>query len=74
MSGADPSGGMDSAFDVVAYRERITKMTDEQLVEEGKYYRQVVGYNLKPYNPRFQAMLTECIAEWRRRKGVSAIR
>jgi hypothetical protein len=67
MSGAGPSGGMDQAFEAQAYRDRIAKMTDEQLIEEGKYYRQVVGYNLKPYDPRFQSMLNECIAEWRRR-------
>jgi hypothetical protein len=67
MSGAGPSGGMDAAFGVVAYRERIAKMTDEQLIEEGKYYRQVVGYNLKPHDPRFEMMLAECKAEWRRR-------
>jgi hypothetical protein len=67
MSGAGPSGGMDSAFDVVPYRERLGKMTDEELIEEGKYYRQVVGYNLKPYDPRFELMLAECKAEWRRR-------
>jgi hypothetical protein len=59
---------MDAAFDTQAYRVRIQKLTDEQLIEEGKYYRRVVGYNLKPYDPRFEAMLGECIAEWRRRK------
>jgi hypothetical protein len=67
MSGAGPRGGVDPDFDVVAYRVRIAKLTDAQLIEEGKYYRQVVGYRLQPYNPRFQAMLDECIAEWRRR-------
>jgi hypothetical protein len=67
MSGAGPRGGVDPDFDVVAYRERIAKFTDEQLIEEGAYYREVVGFKLKPYNPRFQAMLDECIAEWRRR-------
>jgi hypothetical protein len=67
MSGAGPSGGMDAAFDAKAYRARIGKMTDAELIEEGKYYRQVVGYNLKPHDPRFEAMLRECEAEWRRR-------
>jgi hypothetical protein len=46
--GAGPSGGMDQAFDVVIYRARISKMTDEELIEEGAYYRKVVGYGLKP--------------------------
>jgi hypothetical protein len=67
MSGAGPRGGVDPDFDVVAYRVRIAKLTDAQLIEEGKYYRRVVGYRLQPYNPRFQAILDECIAEWRRR-------
>jgi hypothetical protein len=64
MSGAGPRGGIDAEFDPQGYRERITKFTDEQLIEEGEYYRKVVGYRLKPDNPRFQEMLDECIAEW----------
>jgi hypothetical protein len=68
MSGAGPSGGMDSEFDVLKYRKRVSALTDAQLIEEGKYYRQVVSYDLKPHDPRFQKMLDECIAEWRRRQ------
>jgi hypothetical protein len=67
MSGAGPSGGMDQAFDARAYRDRIVKMTDAELIEEGAYYRKVVGSNLKPYDPRFELMLSECKMEWRRR-------
>jgi hypothetical protein len=58
---------MDASFDVQAYRARLIMMDDAQLIEQGKYYRQVVGWNLKPHDPRFEAMLNECIAEWRRR-------
>jgi hypothetical protein len=67
MSGAGPSGGMDQAFEAQAYRVRIGKMTEAELIEEGSYYRKVVGYNLIPYDPRFELMLGECKAEWRRR-------
>jgi hypothetical protein len=62
MSGAGPRGGIDAEFDAQVYRERIAKFTDAQLIEEGAYYRKVVGYRLKPDNPRFQGMLNECMA------------
>jgi hypothetical protein len=53
-------------FDLEQHRERLRKMTDEQLLEHGKAARFMVKSDKNPL-PVYVIQLNEARAEWRRR-------
>jgi len=53
----------DDTLDLEKMRERLRKMTDEQLIRHGKAARSLAGTD----NPSFAIQLREARAEWRRR-------
>ena len=60
-----------STFDVEAIRAQIRKLSDAELIREGRAARQLVspvGRNGKPPRKVFMVGLEECLAEWWRRR------
>jgi hypothetical protein len=57
--------------DVVAFRARLSKMSDEELIRHGRAARcPAAPFSRfgKPPGPNEETLLEECRAEWRRRK------
>lgn len=54
----------DDAFDVEEFRTRLRKMSDGELIREGKAARYMAS--LKDTRQVFVTQLEECKAEWRR--------
>jgi hypothetical protein len=68
-----PSGGGRTiiAFDVEKKRDRLRKLSDEELVREGKAGRYMCSANVnfrKPPRDEFVIDLRLCKEEWRRRR------
>lgn len=66
----DPWEDGDKYIDVEAIRAQLRKLSDAELIREGRAARQLVspaGRNGKPPRKVFVVGLEECIAEWRRR-------
>jgi hypothetical protein len=62
---------MNSAFDIKRHRERLRKMTDEQLLMSGhlaKYICSLEATLGRPPREAFLIQLAEVKAEWDRRK------
>jgi hypothetical protein len=66
----DPWEDGDKYVDVEAIRAKLRKLSDVELIREGRAARQLVspvGRNGKPPRKAFMVCLEECIAEWQRR-------
>ena len=64
----DPWEDGDKYIDVEAIRAQIRKLSDAELIREGRATRQLVSpWNGKPPRKVFMVGLEECLAEWRRR-------
>ena len=61
----------DAPIDLEEFRARLRKMSDKQLLEEGKAARymcsKIANFG-KPPREVFVVQLRECRAEWKRRK------